>query len=64
MRTDLKPPAPSQVMAGVAVWSVCKSPLGHIKKTLTSTFVCALSCLSAKLQLSVVGVHFPLGHAH
>lgn len=43
---------------------VAESPLGHIKKTLTSTFVCALSCLSAKLQLSVVGVHFPLGHAH
>jgi len=30
-------------------------PLGHINKSLTSTFVCALSCLSAKLQVSAVG---------
>ncbi len=46
------------------VWSVRKSPLGHINTPPTSTFGCALSCLSAKLQASGVWVHFPLGHAH
>jgi hypothetical protein len=37
------------------VWSVRKSP-GHINKPLASTFDCALSCSSAKLQVGGVGV--------
>ncbi len=46
------------------MWSLRKSPLGHITKSVASTFDWALSCLSAELQVSGVGVHFSLGHAH
>ena len=46
------------------VWSVRKSPLGHIDKSLSSTFACTLLASCTKQQVSGVGVHHPLGHAH
>jgi hypothetical protein len=44
--------------------AVRKSPLGHTRKCLTSTFAYVFIATCPSQQVRGVGVHFPLGHAH